>query len=331
MSIKSAKKISAMFFPVLVLVMFLTGTSHAVEFFLRADVVTKAMPDGANIKMWGFARDQDNNFTTLDGFVRVPGPQLTVPPGDTTLTIHLLNKLPVPVSIVIPGQIAALHPTRSPGLRVMSFTDEAAPGGEQTYTWNNLKPGTYLYQSGTNPAVQVQMGLYGALIKNAATLQAYADPATKYDQGVVLVYSEIDPVIHKAVAADNYGPGKLITSTINYAPKYFLINGHPYAAGSSPIPAGKVGEKILLRFLNAGLKTHVPVLQGMYMDLLAEDGNLYPYKKEQYSVVLPAGKTIDAMITPAVAGDRFLYDRLLNLTNSGKSPGGMLVKLDITP
>jgi hypothetical protein len=51
----------------------------AVEYFLRADVTTKTMPDGNVIPMWGFALD--SAFGALDGNVTVPGPLLTVPPA----------------------------------------------------------------------------------------------------------------------------------------------------------------------------------------------------------------------------------------------------------
>ena len=95
------------------------------------------------------------------------GTNLSVPPGESTLTINLTNNLSVPVSMVIPGLMTAMNPTFVGG-RVMSFTTETAPGATATYTWNNVNPGTYLYLSGTNPAVQVQMGLYGAVKKDYA-------------------------------------------------------------------------------------------------------------------------------------------------------------------
>ncbi len=40
----------------------------------------------------------------------VPGPTLEVPSGDTTVTIHLDNNLPVPISLTIPGQVTAMTP-----------------------------------------------------------------------------------------------------------------------------------------------------------------------------------------------------------------------------
>lgn len=205
-------------------------SSFAAEFFLRADVTTKDMPDEPNIPMWGFALD--SAFGANDGTVMVPGPMLTVPPGDTTLTIHLDNNLTVPVSIVINGQTAVMTPVKFTDAngkqRVRSFTHETAPGNTDPcdYVWNDFKPGTYVYETGTHPAVQVQMGLYGGVIKDyddAPYKQAY--PTVVYETSVPLFFSEIDPALHYAVDSNNYGPGKAMTSTIGYEPKYFLVNG----------------------------------------------------------------------------------------------------------
>lgn len=314
-------------FLALVVLAVMAVTSHAAVYNLQADVTTKVI-DGTTIPMWGFAQDS--------GPVTVPGPTLTVLPGDTTLIINLTNNLPVPVSIVIPGQSIIPTPTYDGG-RVLSFT-AAAPAkvgttpGSATYTWNNLKPGTYIYQSGTNPAVQIQMGLYGAVKKDAATNIAYTGNPNidaSYLNEVTLFFSAIDPVIHGHVAGGTYGtpPPTGITSTIDYWPRYFLVNGEPYSAGTLPLPAGNINERTLIRFLNAGLQTYVPTLLGSHISIIAEDGNLSPYAKEQYSLILLAGKTIDAIFAPQVPGTYPIFDRRLNVTSAGAYPGGMITKL----
>jgi len=306
------------------------------DVFLRAEATTKTMPDGEVIAMWGFALD--SAFEALDGDVTVPGPTLDVAPGTPTLTIHLDNNLPVPISLVIPGQApaAAMTPVRLPSdpQRVRSFTHETAPGNAAPvdYTWN-LKPGTYLYQSGTQPQVQVQMGLYGGIQLNSAAGQAYIG-APSHNTEVTLLFSEIDPAFHAAVAADDFGPGQTVTSTIDYQPKYFLINGEPFDATApldSILPAGAANTTTLLRFANAGLRTVVPVIQGLYFSIAAEDGNLLPFAKEQYSLFLPAQKSADAYITPTTAGTYAIYDRRLDLTNGTAADGGMLVYLEVAP
>jgi len=295
------------------------GTATAAEFYLRAEVTQKTMTAPANqvVTMWGYALT-DSSFAT--GNATVPGPLLEVAPGDSTLTIHLRNDLPKATSLVIPGQIATMTPVWNDGssgnrpnlaARVRSFTHEAgAGGGTATYTWNNLKPGTYLYESGTHPSVQIQMGLYGALKKDADTAQAYGSASSIYDWEGILVLSEVDPDLHDAVATDNYGPGKAMTSTIDYTPKYFLYQGLA-STGVAGINGASisVGDKILVRLLNAGLTTRVPLLQGLYMTLLAEDGSLLPFSKEIYSLTLAAGKTMDVMIEPTAPGIVSVYDR----------------------
>jgi FtsP/CotA-like multicopper oxidase with cupredoxin domain len=313
------------------------GSAAAATYNLVAMPFVKAMPDGAAVTMWGYALD-----VGAGSVPSVPGPPLVVPPGDTTLTVNLRNTLPEPVSVVIPGQAAAMTPVKfadSAGRqRVRSFTAEAAAGGGiQSYTWSNLKPGTYLYHSGTHPQVQVQMGLYGAMTRNAAAgfpRQAY--PGVFFNRQVTLLFSEIDPLLHAAVAAGQYGPGMAMSSTIDYAPKYFLINGESFTTQAAATQlAARIGRNTLLRFLNAGLNTRSPVLQGLHMRLVAEDGQPYAHAREQYSVTLPALKTVDAIITPTTAARYPLYDRRLALigptsvTNPNSKWGGMLAFLRV--
>src|SRR5512143_3446949 len=91
------------------------GVSQAVTYNLTAGSVTKTMPDGTPVLMWGFGLD--------NGPITVPGPELHVPSGGS-LTIHLTNNLAVPVSIVSPGLGLGNTPTpvKSVNGRVESFT-----------------------------------------------------------------------------------------------------------------------------------------------------------------------------------------------------------------
>lgn len=315
----------------------------AAEYWLRAEATTLTLPGSVNVPMWGFARCTDATFLTCDP-TSVPGPALTVPPGEG-LTVHVKNQLPEPVSLVIPGQLATMTPVwndgssgarPTPAARVRSFTREAAPGGGTAdYDWPAMRPGTYLYHSGTHPQVQVQMGLYGAATKDAAAGQAY--PGVSYDQSVTLLYSEIDPALHQAVAGatPTYGTAAGPTSTLNYVPRFFLVNGKPYTAGDPAVATIDTGKAVLLRFINAGLNTHVPVVDGQYVKMIAEDGNPYPWggnPRQRYSVFLPAAKTTDALLTVALnspATRVAIYDRTLALTNDRATDGGMLAFLGV--
>ena len=328
-----AKKIFCKLVLILTLLILTAGMSDAASFYLRAERFLKAMPDGTSVAMWGFS-SCDAAFTTC-GAPDVPGPVLDVPFNDAVLEVTVLNTLTEPVSIVIPGQSTALSPvtfTDAAGrTRVRSFTHETASSAQGTYTWSNVSPGSYIYHSGSHAAVQVQMGLYGAVKKNSdAGNTAYS--GVTYDAEAMIFLSEVDPALHAAVDGGTYGPGNAVTSTLDYNPKYFLINGTAYSAASPPaIPAGSANAATLLRFYNAGIKTHVLNVPGMYMNILSEDGNLYPYPKQQYSLILQALKTKDAVITPGSGGSYAVMDRRLFLTNNASSPGGMLTFLNVAP
>jgi FtsP/CotA-like multicopper oxidase with cupredoxin domain len=281
------------------------------------------MPDGATVPMWGFFEDVGQECNSRP--VWDVGPQISAgnAPADT-LTVSVRNCLSSPVSLFIAGQAASGEPVWN-GNRVRSFGSEAVTGATTVYSWKGLKAGTYLYQSGTHPALQVPMGLYGALVVDPPVAgRAYTPSATNgdtaYTTEVVLLYSEIDADLHNP-------PG--VAQPLNYIPEYYLINGHPYQAGDLYI-AGNVGESTLIRFLNAGLKTHVPtLLNAPYMHLIAEDGNLYPFSREQYTVPLPAGKTIDVIWYPDIEGTFSLVDSANYLTDAGVTGGGMLAQLQV--
>ncbi len=312
------------------------------DVYLVARQGTVTMPDGVKVVIWGFAQDADANLATVGSELpSLPGPVIRVPVGDPTLRIHLRNDLQEPVSIVINGQDEAVSVATpvwtdgtssvarpGPAARVRSFTHEAAPnGGTAVYTWNNLKPGTYLYESGTHPAVQVQMGLYGAMVTDAGTGLAYA--GKNYDQDAILLFSEIDPALHNAVATHNYGPGTAMTSTIDYAPKYWLVNGKPFPA-TSAVTMGP--GTTLLRLLNAGLDNESAMLPDGQGEVIAVDGRPLGAGLERYfdAIPLPAGSTRDVRITvncPADAGRGLLQGGRLRLSNNGHAPGGMMVNL----
>lgn len=307
------------------------GLGAQVEIYLRAGETTLTMADGRNVLMWGFA--QDSGPLVQDGVITVPGPALALGPDAQSLVIHLKNTLVEPVSIVIPGQYAVQgDPARNLDGRVRSFTHEAAPGGgTATYTWSNLQPGTYMYHSGSHPALQVQMGLYGVMTRLYNFGEAY--PGVRFEREMTLLFSEVDANLHDAVAADDYGPDKTVTSTLKYSPQYFLIDGVSYTNGLLPVFAGRPGDRILLRLVNAGIDYRIPTLNGGYFSLLSEDGNLLPYPRETYAVSLAPQKTMDALFS--VAADAppqtfAFYDRRLGLVNStSMDMGGMLTHLDV--
>ena len=280
----------------------------SVVVYLRAEAFTKTMPDGTDVVMWGYA--QDSAFGAHDGVLSSPGPVLELQADTIQFTIQLENNLDVPTSVVINGLRQSLPAVRHPDGRVRSFTREAVPGNTSPviYRYTVLRPGTFLYQAGTSPQVQVQMGLLGAVRRPSAVGEAY--PGHAFDQELLLVYSEVDPGLHDAVAGGQYGPGLAVTSTVNYKPRYFLINGEDVMGGARDFDAALAGQRLLVRLVNGGLRGHVPLFLQSRVQALAEDGFPYGYPQDLTAVFLPAGKTTDVVFTVPAAGAKLLYDRM---------------------
>src|SRR5882762_9872573 len=150
---------------------------------------------------------------------------------------------------------------------------------------------------------------------------------------------------------------------VNYTPLYYLVNGVAFNNKSSamsasyslfaPLPSTAttpITGSVLVRFVNAGLRMHVPSIVGSLttpavvptgvtkaaipgFSLVAEDGNPLPgVSRVQSEVFLAAGKTYDVMIDVPAAGGTALpvFDRELSLSAiSTARDAGMLAYLSI--
>jgi hypothetical protein len=265
------------------------------------------------------------------------------------------------------------------GPRVRSFSHEVGANtttAVRLEDWSALRPGTYLIESGTHPSIQGPMGLYGVLVVTSGINTAY--PGVTYDRDVPILLSEIDAVQNRAVELFGEAVAGCTSITgactgtispaqetklwvgglsgcgathtcyppaVNYDPRYYLINGTAFdktnvAASSYGVPPAAITGNILLRFVNAGLRMHVPSVVGLNMSLIAEDGNVLPgTPRVQSEVFLPAGKTYDAMVKPALIGalpsgtyaasSYAIFDRQLSLSANNQRDGGMLTYLQV--
>ena len=205
-------------------------------------------PDFALTTKTGYIGTPDDNIIFMWGFsagntpFQHPGPVLCVNQGDT-VTVILRNTLSEPVSIVFPGQEevlangAPVQPQFDGSGALTSLAQTAAPnGGSVTYSFVANHPGTFLYQSGTNPVVQVRMGLFGALIVRPTTvgpnggmlanerMDSEFNPNTEF----LVLLSEIDPYLNQAVERGQS------FDMANYHPRYWLINGRGFPDSMAP-------------------------------------------------------------------------------------------------
>lgn len=280
---------------------------------LCAKAGTATMVDGVSVDIWGFAHKPTGVPCSDSSIVpQLPGPVLAVTEGGiVNVTLH--NDLSENVSLQFVGQ------DEPPDLTGV------ANGGSKTYTFV-AKAGSYLYESGANVSTQVPMGLYGAFVVYPATAgQAYGSAASAYDEEAILVLSEIDPVL-------NANPGSF--NLLNYAPKYWLINGEAYPDTDLLTPAA--GSRLLIRYLNAGHIHHTMTLLGAGQQVIAMDGYELTHPFSVVAQTIPSGQTMDTIITvPGTGGRVPLYNRQLHLTNgSAASPdhfvpgGGMMTFIE---
>jgi FtsP/CotA-like multicopper oxidase with cupredoxin domain len=169
----------------MVAVALLSATAHAATpgitgptFNLTAEPAYLTQPDGSYVYSWGYGCNG-----TPTGFapaaianakcssMQVPGPTLIVTEGQT-VTVNLANNLPTSAgntSILFPGfQVSSPAGSGVSGL----LAQEAPAGGTVTYTFVASSPGTHSYYSGTQGDLQIEMGLYGAVVVLPASVPA---------------------------------------------------------------------------------------------------------------------------------------------------------------
>lgn len=297
-----------------VLVSSAPASAAAITVDLCVEAGTLALPGGASAPIWGFASavpgpgGQPGCAGVAPG---LPGPVLSVQQGDTVQVV-LHNDLAVPVGFEIPGVRIAAGDTLTPA------------HGAGVYAFVAADPGTYGYDSPADAGRQLAMGLYGALVVRPPVAgRAYAGADTAYDREAVLVLSAIDPAFNAAPAA---------ADPHEYRATYWLVNGRAYPQ-TDPVHAGAPGQRVLLRFVNAGYDNTTMALLGTHERVIARDARPLAVPFLATAETVPAGATEDAIVTVPAAGTRFaLYNRQLHLTNGpvtnpAHAAGGMMTFL----
>ncbi|HAK95425.1 MAG TPA: hypothetical protein DCM87_10565 [Planctomycetes bacterium] len=255
-------------------------------FTLTAKAAYLSTPEGNSIYFWGYAGG--------DGPAQYCGPTLIVNQGQA-VTVTLRNELPVPTSIVFPGHTGVTAAGGSPGLLTREAPAPAGgTAGTVTYSFTASRPGTFLYNSGTRPDLQIEMGLVGALIVRPAgfnpmmpaTWRAYTTGDTAFDQEFLFLLTDMDDTIHSEVELQVLIGGPIVADTAAYFPVYWFMNGRagpdtmaPAGAAYLPhqpydcMPMMRPGEKLLMRVIGAGRDPHPLHHHGNNALVIARDGS----------------------------------------------------------
>ena len=245
----------------------------------------------ASVIDWEFAPGQRTEAWAYNGVV--PGPEIRVTEGDQ-VRVNIKNDLTESTAIhwhglVIPNDQDGVPFITQPPIK---------PGTSYTYEFpiRMGNAGTHMYHSHMNSAEQVTRGLLGSFIVEPK------DPASRpaFDREFTIVLN------------DGYIGG-------------FTLNGKSFPA-TQPLVA-KLGEKVLVRYMNEGLMIHPMHLHGMPMTVIACDGYLVPQPYMCDTLNIAPGQRFEAIIDATELGTWAFHCHILSHAESAQGMFGMVTVL----
>ena len=248
-------------------------------FQLTASEFDWKISDNKIIKAWGF-----NNA--------IPGPIIKGNKGDT-LVIKVKNELPEPT-------IIHWHGIRLPA--AMDGTGEVQapiqPGEEFEYRFEVPDAGTFWYHSHHNETVQMERGMYGALVVGEET-------ALVTDADRVLMIDDMK-----------------LNSTHNFKTNGFIgrwIERHDGREGNTLLINGKENLRIKMhagqterwRFINASSARYFRLyLGGKTFRIIGTDGGLLERPIETTEAMIIPGERLEILAGPFESGETFAIESL---------------------
>lgn len=236
---------------------------------------------------WEFVPGQRTRAWAFGG--QVPGPTIEAQVGDV-LEIHLVNHLPEPT-------VVHWH-----GLRIPAAMDgtgrvqrPVGPGESFTYRFRVPDAGTFWYHSHYNETVQLERGLYGALIVR--------DPAEPvFDADRVLVLDDV------ALRRDGQitPPGGWIESHDGREGDIRLVNGR-----QEPDLQMAAGQVERWRIVNAASARYVRLsVGGRPFRIIGTGGGLIPAPVAATELLLPAAGRTEIVVGPFAEGETLRVETL---------------------
>jgi FtsP/CotA-like multicopper oxidase with cupredoxin domain len=221
---------------------------------------------------------------------QVPGPEIRVTEGDHVKVI-LHNELPESTAI-------HFHGLRVPNSQdgVPFITQPPIKAGETfTYEFDVTPAGTHMYHSHHNATKQVGLGMLGAFI---------VEPK--------------DPKSRPAFDLDH-------TMILNDGEQGFTITGKSFPA-TQPVVA-KLGQKVLIRYMNEGMMIHPMHLHGMHMTVIAKDGWEQPAPWKCDTLNVAPGERWDVIVDCRNPGTWAFHCHILPHAESEHGMFGMVTAL----
>lgn len=210
-----------------------------------------------------------------DSEARVPGPLLRVPLG-ASLEVELRNELPSDTTI-------HWHGVRLPAAQDGTPTSQraVAPGETFTYQFDAVDAGTFWYHPHVEADVQIERGLYGALIVEA-------DDGIEVEHDRMLVLDDVKLDADGTLNADIDPLDMMLGRQGNV----LLVDGQ-----RRPSIVARAGTRERWRFVNAANGRYFALqLRGATMWVIASDGGLVPAPIETETLLVAPGERYEIVV-----------------------------------
>ncbi len=277
------------------------AAAHGLD--LRAVAEPLALADGRSVPVWRFRQTLPGPGALGAGLVLREGEQVE---------IRLDNALDRPLRWVVPG--------------VIEDTPRIPAGGRGRFTLTAPPPSSSYFSDGESPRLARAMGLAAPLVVLPAEGPVLAPGEPPYDRHYTLVLQEMDSRLNEAVGAG------LPYDLADYAPDYFFVNGLAYPAtrdDTDTLIRTAVGERVALRFINAGL-IHYPMhFHGYHVRVINRDRRRELHVIDKDTVPVAPGETVDVLLHVDQAGTYPLHSHYVPaVTGGGIYPLGGLMFIE---
>jgi FtsP/CotA-like multicopper oxidase with cupredoxin domain len=251
-----------------------------VEYNLTASEFQWDLAPGKTIKAWGFNK-------------QLPGPTLSARVGDT-LIIRVKNDLDEPTVI-------HWH-----GLRIPSSMDGTGAvqnpiqqGETFEYRFTLPDAGTFWYHSHANETVQVERGMYGAIVVNDEN-----DPVTDGERIFMIDDMKLTPL--NEFKQPSWFVPRIMERHDGRQGNTLLLNGK-----ENPAIKMYAGQRERWRFINSSSARYFYLsLGGKPFQLIGTDGGLLEHPITMTKILLTPGERIDIIAGPFNEGDNFSIESL---------------------
>lgn len=255
--------------------------SKIVEYNLEASAFRWEISTSKIIEAWGFNK-------------QLPGPELRANVGDTVI-VKLTNKLNEPTTIHWHGiRLAA-------GMDGTDSVQKLVSPGE-TFEYRFVVPdaGTFWYHSHANETVQMERGMYGALIVEDSTEEIITDGER------VFVIDDMKLNAKGAFTKPRWFIPHVVERHDGRQGDTLLINGK-----ENPIIEMLAGQRERWRFINASSARYFVLDLGVReFSIVGTDGGLLESPRPVTSQLITPGERFDIIVGPFEEGDAFSMESL---------------------